>query len=108
MIKPQLLKILVALMVLVLLFANLVFASDIQTKAMQQSTDDFGSFGTLHIYKNSDQPKNVVLFISGDGGWNLGVVDVARSLVALDSMVVGMVQTIALRAWQRLSISSFT
>ena len=95
-------------MVSVLLFSNLVFASDIQTKAMQQSTDNFGSFGTLHVYKNSDQPKNVVLFISGDGGWNLGVVDVARSLVALDSMVVGMVQTIALRAWQRLSISSFT
>lgn len=90
MIKPPLLKILVALMVLVLLFANLAFAGDIQTKAVQESTDNFGPFGTLHIYKNSDQPKNVVLFISGDGGWNLGVIDMARSLVALDSMVVGI------------------
>ena len=57
-------------MVSALLFSNLVFASDIQTKAVQESTDNFGPFGTLPIYKNSDQPKNVVLFIAGDGGWH--------------------------------------
>lgn len=34
MIKPPLLKILVALMVLVLLFANLAFSGNIQTKAV--------------------------------------------------------------------------
>jgi type IV secretory pathway VirJ component len=30
------------------------------------------------------------LFISGDGGWNLGVVDMARTLASLDALVVGV------------------
>lgn len=90
MIKLQLRKILNVLMTLLWVFANSVFAGDIQTKAVQESIDNFGPFGTLHIYKNSGQPKHVVLFISGDGGWNLGVIDMAKSLVELDSMVVSI------------------
>jgi type IV secretory pathway VirJ component len=31
-----------------------------------------------------------VLFISGDGGWNLGVVDMARELAGLNALVVGV------------------
>jgi type IV secretory pathway VirJ component len=57
---------------------------------LQEETDNFGLFGTVHIYKKPETPKQVVLFISGDGGWNLGVVDMARSLAELDSMVVGI------------------
>jgi type IV secretory pathway VirJ component len=71
--------------VLLLLTAGNVFAADIQ-----ESTDSFGPFGTLHIYKPAGQPTHVTLFISGDGGWNLGVIDMARSLAELDSMVVGI------------------
>lgn len=58
--------------------------------AVQESTDNYGPFGTLHIYQTSAHPQHVVLFISGDGGWNLGVVDMAKSLADLDSMVVGV------------------
>ncbi len=57
---------------------------------VQESTESFGPFGTLHIYQTSAQPKHMTLFISGDGGWNLGVIDMARSLAELDSMVVGI------------------
>jgi type IV secretory pathway VirJ component len=57
---------------------------------VMESTDRFGPFGALHIYQTSAQPKHMTLFISGDGGWNLGVVDMARSLAELDSMVVGI------------------
>jgi type IV secretory pathway VirJ component len=32
----------------------------------------------------------VILFLSGDGGWNSGVVDMARSLAAMDALVVGV------------------
>ena len=32
----------------------------------------------------------MVLFVSGDGGWNLGVIDMARSLAGLDALVVGI------------------
>ncbi len=31
-----------------------------------------------------------MLFVSGDGGWNLGVVDMARELARLDALVVGI------------------
>ncbi len=51
---------------------------------------EFGRLGAIHIYRNAPQPKNVVLFISGDGGWNLGVVDMARSLADLDALVAGI------------------
>ena len=50
----------------------------------------FGRFGTVYLYKQSDHPSNVALFISGDGGWNLGVVDMAVSLAGMDSLVVGI------------------
>jgi len=65
--------------------ANNLYALDIK-----ETTESYGIFGTVHIYKTSDTPTHVVLFISGDGGWNLGVVDMARSLALLDSMVVGI------------------
>ncbi len=76
---------LLAIITLISVLVNPAFAGDIQ-----ESTDNFGPFGTLHIYKEVEQPKHVVLFISGDGGWNLGVIDMAKSLVGLESMVVGI------------------
>ena len=73
-----------AMLLFFLIVASCAFAVDVQ-----ESTDRFGTFGTLHIYKTSTQPKHLTLFVSGDGGWNLGVIDMARSLTELDSMVVG-------------------
>jgi type IV secretory pathway VirJ component len=65
-------------------------AGQIPAADMLESTDNYGPFGALHIYQTSEYPGNVVLLISGDGGWNLGVIDMARSLAELDSMVVGI------------------
>ena len=50
----------------------------------------FGRFGSVALYRDSPHPSRRVLFISGDGGWNLGVVDMARALASLDSLVVGV------------------
>jgi type IV secretory pathway VirJ component len=50
----------------------------------------YGRFGEVAIYRSAPHPKNVVLFLSGDGGWNLGVVDMARILSSMDSLVVGV------------------
>ncbi|MBI5014798.1 MAG: virulence factor family protein [Deltaproteobacteria bacterium] len=50
----------------------------------------FGRFGTVTVYRPSERPAQVVLFVSGDGGWNLGVVDMARELAGLDALVVGI------------------
>lgn len=50
----------------------------------------YGRFGKLTLYRNTPQPSHVVLFVSGDGGWNLGVIDMAQSLAGLDALVVGI------------------
>jgi len=55
-----------------------------------ESKLEFGRFGAVTLYAGSDHPAHVVLFVSGDGGWNLGVVAMARELAKLDSLVVGI------------------
>ncbi len=50
----------------------------------------FGRFGAVRIYRPTPSPANVALFVSGDGGWNLGVVDMAREIASLDTLVVGV------------------
>lgn len=55
-----------------------------------ESSLEFGRFGEVALYQSVSQPSQVVLFVSGDGGWNLGVVDMARELSGLDALVVGI------------------
>jgi type IV secretory pathway VirJ component len=50
----------------------------------------FSPFGTVHVYAPAGAPSQVVLFISGDGGWNLGVIPMARRLQAEGALVVGI------------------
>ena len=45
-----------------------------------KETLHLGHFGAIHIYRQSEQPKHLVLFVSGDGGWDLGMIDMARAL----------------------------
>jgi type IV secretory pathway VirJ component len=47
-------------------------------------------FGKVFVYKQSDIPENIVIMISGDGGWKYGVVDFAKTFAELNSMVVGV------------------
>lgn len=58
--------------------------------AAGEETLTFGRFGKVRIYRDAPAPSRVVLFISGDGGWNLGVVDMANSLASLDALVAGI------------------
>lgn len=48
-----------------------------------------GAFGTLRVYEPAGTPRSVVLFASGDGGWNLGVLDMARQLAGRGAVVIG-------------------
>jgi type IV secretory pathway VirJ component len=50
----------------------------------------YGRFGTVTLYHATPRPARVALFVSGDGGWNLGVIDMARELAGLDTLVVGI------------------
>ena len=72
---------------LMLLFC-LVFVSN--SRAEQFDKVNYGPFGNLTIYKPTTTPKSFVLFISGDGGWNQGVVDMAKNIVNQGAMVVGV------------------
>lgn len=50
----------------------------------------FGRFGTVALVRSSPHPDRVVLFVSGDGGWKSGVVEMARQLERQDALVVGI------------------
>ncbi|MDQ6480204.1 AcvB/VirJ family lysyl-phosphatidylglycerol hydrolase [Dyadobacter sp. LHD-138] len=51
---------------------------------------EFGVFGKIKVYQPATPPKQLVLFVSGDGGWNSGVVDMALSFVDLNATVIGI------------------
>jgi type IV secretory pathway VirJ component len=75
-----------AVLVLVLLAAAVLPA---RAAATEESLS-FGRFGRVTLYHATARPARVALFVSGDGGWNLGVVDMARELAGLDALVVGV------------------
>lgn len=47
-------------------------------------------FGDVTLYVPEGEPRAVVLFLSGDGGWHLGVVSMARHLAAQNAVVAGL------------------
>ncbi len=69
-----------------------VFFSLLLTSVLFAHTENvkFGRFGTVTLYQKTAQPGRLVLFISGDGGWNEGVVDMAQALSSLNALVVGI------------------
>ncbi len=71
--------------------------------AMIEDTTSFGRFGKVFLYRQSPDPSRVVLFVSGDGGWNLGVVDMARALAGEDALVIGIDITHYLRELEKSS-----
>ena len=50
----------------------------------------YGRFGNVTIYRPATPARDVVLFLSGDGGWNLGVVSMAGRLVDKGAVVAGI------------------
>ncbi len=50
----------------------------------------FGRFGTVTVYRPAQAPNSVALFFSGDGGWNQGVVDMARAATANGTLILGV------------------
>lgn len=50
----------------------------------------FPGFGHVHIYSGSGDPQNLILFVSGDGGWNIGEEKKARVLTSIHDVVVGI------------------
>ncbi|WP_159467606.1 AcvB/VirJ family lysyl-phosphatidylglycerol hydrolase [Dyadobacter sp. 3J3] len=70
--------------------AFLLLVLSISVKAHNADSLQYGVFGKVKIYQPGVMPKQLVLFISGDGGWNQGVIDMAENFVSMDAMVVGI------------------
>ena len=51
---------------------------------------DYERFGEVSIYRGSAEPRDIVLFLSGDGGWNLGVISMAERLTGKGAAVAGI------------------
>jgi len=48
-----------------------------------------GRFGTVSVYIPESKPRSVAIFLSGDGGWQLGMIGMARALTDMGAVVVG-------------------
>jgi type IV secretory pathway VirJ component len=68
---------------LVLCLATLSHGAPLDTVA-------YGRFGEVSIYRGSAPPRDAVLFLSGDGGWNLGVISMAVRLANKGAIVAGI------------------
>ena len=49
-----------------------------------------GRFGTVTVYVPEGSPRSVAIFISGDGGWKLGVTTMASALQEQGAVVIGV------------------
>ncbi len=50
----------------------------------------YGRFGEVAVYAADAQARDVVLFLSGDGGWNQGVISMAQRLSLAGAVVAGI------------------
>jgi type IV secretory pathway VirJ component len=58
--------------------------------ASATDTIEYPSLGSVTIYQPAGAPKEFVIFVSGDGGWNLGVVRMAQHLASDGAFVAGV------------------
>src|SRR5271155_479148 len=58
--------------------------------AVAAESVDYGRFGPISIERGAGEPRDVVLFLSGDGGWNLGVISMAQRLTGKGAVVAGI------------------
>jgi len=74
------------------LLLTVVGVADAETVAETLETPEFGQ---LTIERTTDEPKGIVLFASGPGGWNADLTTVAREIADQNYVVAG----IDLNAW---------
>lgn len=88
---------------IILFLLTLLMAISSYVSASSVDTLKYGSFGKVVIYKPGKVPNAVVLFVSGDGGWNLGVVEMAQKLVDQGALVAGINIKVYIKALNNLT-----
>ncbi len=72
-----------------LFFLLSLFYQEIQGATVPDSLN-YGAFGNVKIYRPKGIPTGLVLFVSGDGGWNKGVIDMTEDIMTEGAFVVGI------------------
>lgn len=71
------------------LFSSLIFISASGVVARRDSVN-VPVFGKVYVYNRTTAPQNVVIMISGDGGWKFGVVGFSETFSDMNSLVIGV------------------
>lgn len=69
---------------------TLAFTVSSTARADDASSVTIAPIGPLTIYNPGADIDGVVLFVSGDGGWKLGVVDMAKAISGMRALVIGI------------------
>ena len=72
------------------LLFTLLFALSSSTYALTIDSLNYGIFGKIIVYHPVKPPTSVVLFVSGDGGWNNGVISMAKDIASQGALVLGI------------------
>ncbi len=64
-------------------------AAGARAEPVEETLDDAG-FGKLAVYRATDEPKGVLLFASGAGGWSAELTAAAREMAKLDYVVAAI------------------
>lgn len=75
--------------------------------ALTQETITYKGFGKIVIYHPSKPPTSVALFISGDGGWQFGVINMAKNIAAQGALVAGIDAKQYARSLSKLSAACY-
>ncbi|MBC7654300.1 MAG: virulence factor, partial [Oligoflexus sp.] len=51
---------------------------------------NYGAFGKIKIYHPKQTPTSIALFVSGDGGWEHGVINMAKNIALQGALVLGI------------------
>lgn len=72
-----------------ILIAGTLTALSARAEIVTETLDNF-TFGALNIQRTAEEPKGVVLFVSGIGGWSTPLTAVAQAIADLDYVVAGI------------------
>lgn len=68
----------------------LTISSFISKAVPRPDSLNYGRFGKLMIYKPIQEPDKVVICISGDGGWNQGIQNIAFKTLSPGTLLIGV------------------
>ncbi|MDE2305303.1 MAG: virulence factor family protein [Gammaproteobacteria bacterium] len=63
--------------------------------------EHYERFGAITVYPSVGEPHDFVIFLSGDGGWHLGVISMAKRLASHGAIVAGVDMRHYLKALRR-------